>query len=340
MKNLFLTIITGLLSTALFAQSGELLNLKFEVRADYMQDYVSGNKVDANSGFKAKYLNIRMDGNFNENFSYSFRHRLNKMHKDASFFDATDWVTLTYTNKNWNVSAGKQVVYIGGYEYDRAPIDLYFCSEFWNNISCYQLGVSGGYTTNKKNDSFILQFCQSPFRGAADKEMFAYNFIWYGSHDIFSTMYSVNMMEYLPGRFINYIALGNRFDLGQVAIELDIMNRAADIDEFFGKDMSFMGEVQWQPIPCLNIFARASYDFNNSNNAGDYCVIPGTDIYRVGGGIEYYPIKDSKDVRLHLNCCYTDGNETLTGVLRPKQTIIDAGVTWKINLLNIKRKNQ
>ena len=329
MKNIILTFFTLLFSTILSAQSGELMNLKFEVRADYTQDYIGSAKQDANSGFMTKYMNVRMDGKINENFSYSLRYRLSKLQ--------TDWVTLTYTNKNWSASAGKQVVCIGGFEYDRAPIDLYFCSEFWNNIACYQLGVSGGYTTEDKKDSFILQFCQSPFRTSAGKEIFAYNFIWYGSHDIWSTTYSANMMEYLPGRFINYIALGNRFDLGQFAVDLDIMNRAASINDF-GKDMSFMGELQWKPMECLNVFAHASYDFNHSNNAGDYCVVPGTDIYRIGAGIEYFPIKNSKDVRLHLNYCYTDGKAT-TGVLQPKQSIWDAGVTWKINLLNIKRKN-
>lgn len=56
------------------------------------------------------------------------RHRLNKKNNDASFFDATDWLYLAYRKDNWELSAGKQVVAIGGYEYDAAPIDLYFCS--------------------------------------------------------------------------------------------------------------------------------------------------------------------------------------------------------------------
>ena len=72
--------------------------------------------------------------------------------------------------------------------------------------------------------------------------------------------------------------------------------------------------------------------------AGDFCVAPGTDIVRAGAGIEYYPVKNNKNFRLHLNCCYTDGDSSLTGVLMPGQTIVDAGLTWKPDLLNIKRK--
>ena len=66
---------------------------------------------------------------------------------------------------------------------------------------------------------------------------------------------------------------------------------------------------------------------------------PGTDIVRVGGGLEYYPLKSTKNLRLHLTYCYTDGKAADAGVLRPQQSIIDAGVTWRMKLLNLKRNN-
>jgi hypothetical protein len=87
--------------------------------------------VKSNSGFRGKYLNVLLSGDIGKHWSYSYRQRLNKAHANQSFFDATDWIHLTYTlNKHWSFNAGKQVVGIGGYEYDRAPIDLYFCSEY------------------------------------------------------------------------------------------------------------------------------------------------------------------------------------------------------------------
>ena len=240
MKKHFLSVLFALLPIAVYAQDSELLRLRIEARLDYMQEYVEGNKINNNSGFKGKYLNIRMDGNLTDNFSYSYRQRLNKPNVNATFFDATDWLTLTYKFKNWSVSAGKQVVAIGGYEYDRAPIDLYFCSEYWNNIACYQMGVSGNYTTTAGKDQILFQFCESPFRknpsNLSNKEMFAYNLMWYGNHGFFSSMYSINFMEYLPGKYINYIALGNRFTFGKFALELDIMNRAMGGSDFLFND--------------------------------------------------------------------------------------------------------
>ena len=324
------------------AQDNGLVNLRIEARLDYMQEYLQGNPVNDNSGFKGRYLNIRMDGQISDHFSYSYRQRLNKPNNSITFFDATDWIHLTYTNRNWSVTAGKLVVGIGGYEYDVAPIDLYIYSEYWGNIPCYRVGVSGAYTTDDNKDKFMLQFCESPFRGhqlnTDNRQMFAYNAVWYGSHDTFSSIWSVNMLEYLPGKFMNYIALGNRFTFGDFQLDLDIMNRAVSTRNFLGKDMSVMSKFMWAPSENLNLFLVATHDFNHADEIGDWSVLPGTEITRVGAGLEYFPIKNSKDVRLHMACSYADGvNTSPAGLVLPKQTVFDAGVTWKMDMLKIKR---
>ena len=332
-----------LIPVFMHAEENGLVNLRIEARLDYMQEYIQGQTVNDNSGFKGRFLNIRMDGQISEHFSYSYRQRLNKPNNDISFFNATDWINLTYTNRNWSVTAGKQVVGIGGYEYDIPPIDLYIYSEYWGNIPCYRVGVNGAYTTDDGKDKFMLQFCESPFRShemnVYNEQMFAYNAVWYGSHGLFNSIWSVNMIEYLPGRFMNYIALGNRFVFGDFQFDIDIMNRAVSTRNFLGKDMSVMSKFTWSPSERLNIFAVATHDFNHADEIGDWSVLPGTEITRVGAGLEYFPLKNSKDIRFHMAYSYTDGvNTNPAGLLHPHQTVIDAGVTWKMNLLNIKRK--
>ena len=341
MKHRLLIALMILLPAFMQAQEKGLTNLRIEARLDYMQEYLHGDMVNDNSGFKGRYLNIRMDGKISEHFSYSYRQRLNKPNKDISFFDATDWIHLTYTNKNWSVSAGKQVVGIGGYEYDVAPIDLYIYSEYWGNIPCFRVGVSGSYTTDDMKDKFMLQVCESPFRGhelnVNNQQMFAYNAMWYGSHGIYSSIWSMNMLEYLPGKFMNYIALGNRLTLGQFQLDLDIMNRAVSTKNFLGKDMSIMSKFMWKPSERSDLFLIATHDFNHADEIGDWSVLPGTEITRVGGGLEYYPIKDSQDIRLHMACSYADGvNTSPAGLVLPHQTVLDAGITWKMDLLKIK----
>lgn len=342
-KILFALLATVFCSAAVSAQelTKNPLNLQAEVRFDYQGDYVDGNNIYSNSGFKGKYVNIILSGNISESFSYSYRQRLNKAHADQTYFDATDWAYLTYTtpNKHWSISGGKQVVGIGGYEYDRAPIDLYFCSEYWNNIACYQFGASVTYSTGK-GDQILAQVCQSPFRNYAKENMYAYNIMWYGSHNWFNSIYSFNMMEYQPGEFIYYVTLGNEFRLGRNAkLQLDLMNRATGEHSFFLKDFSVMGEFSYDIKDRVNLFAKATYDVNNSGVAGDYCVLPGTDMTRVGAGIEYYPLKNSRAVRLHATYCQNFGNNgNEAGVLLPNQQFFSVGLKWKIDIVSLTKK--
>ena len=96
-----------------------LMTLRGEVRLDYQRDMQDGNTVDGNSGFEGKYVNFRVDGRLAKGLTYSWRQRLNKHHEDGNFFDATDWIYLDYRRGCWSFSGGKQVVAIGGWEYDR-----------------------------------------------------------------------------------------------------------------------------------------------------------------------------------------------------------------------------
>ncbi len=338
MKKLICTLLFIAFVTKAWAQESEVLKLQGEVRADYLREYIDGKHIKSGSGLQGQYLNLRLDGKLNDSFSYSFRHRLNKLGAGTSFFNATDWAYLTYKpSDRWAFSAGKQVVAIGGYEYDRAPIDLYFCSEYWNNIPCYQFGGSVSYTMPSGKDQLTLQVCQSPF-DTPDTDMYAVNLLWSGNHGFWNTLSSVNLIEIYPGEFITYLTLGNRFDFGKVAIELDWMNRATRHQGFFFKDNSVMGEITWNVSSKLRLLGKATYDLNRTNTVGDFCVLPGTELTRVGAGFEYFPLRNGSNmVRLHGTCSYAWGkNSNPDGTMQPKQMLVNVGLTWKVNLLSLK----
>ena len=44
------------------AQEQKLLEVKAEVRMDYQREYVDGDAIKPNSGFKGKYLNFSLNG--------------------------------------------------------------------------------------------------------------------------------------------------------------------------------------------------------------------------------------------------------------------------------------
>ena len=101
MKKILLTLLWGTCFFVVQAQE-ELLKLQAETRIDYQREYVDGRSIHSNSGFKGKYLNVIISGTIAKQFSYSYRQRLNKAHSDQSFFDATDWLYLTYRpDEHW-----------------------------------------------------------------------------------------------------------------------------------------------------------------------------------------------------------------------------------------------
>lgn len=333
MKTLIGAVLFGACVLTADAQD-ELVRLKMQTRVDYQREYVDGNAMHDNSGFKGKYFMVLLDGKINDHFSYAYRQRLNKSSPDQSFFDATDWAYLTYQpDRHWSFSAGKQPVAVGGYEYDANPVDVYYASEYWNNIPCFQFGVTAAYSTRNGNDKIALQCSQSPFVGNAP-DTYAYSLMWYGTHGFLSTLYSVNMVEYMPGRYISYQALGHKLMLGDVTVQADFMNRAASGQTFLFANCSAIVNIGYSPTSWLNVFGKVSYDVNNTTKMADYCVMPGTELTQVGGGVEFRP---HKTVRLHAaysHCFGTNTNED--GTLKPGRDWMSLGFTWDINLLKLK----
>lgn len=324
-----------------YQKDNEIFRLGVEARFDYLHEAIDGTKINGNSGFKVRYFNLRMDGQITPKFSYSWRQRFNRMNSLSDFAQNTDWLHLTYRpTENWAISAGKQVVMIGGWEYDRAPIELYFCSEYWNNVACYQLGASVAYTTNEGNDTLTFQFCQSPY-DHAEADYFAYNLYWSGQHGFFSALYSLNFSQYAPGKYDAYVVLGNQFQFGDAKLQLDLMNRGVSARELLFDNFSIMGEFSYLVADRVNLFAKATYDKVGNNYASGLFLYPGTEITRLGGGVEYYPLghKGNRDIRLHAVYAHTLGTNTNPAPTAVnKQSYLTVGLTWKIDILSAAEK--
>ncbi len=333
-----------------YEKSNEIFRLGVESRFDYLNDAIDGVQNYGTTGFNVRYFNLRMDGQIAPKFTYSWRQRFSRPNTDGSFVNNTDWLNLTYkATDNWSFSAGKQVVWIGGWEYDRAPIEIYYCSEYWNNVNCFQLGASATYTTNKGNDSFTFQMCESPYdsldinyniievdgKKVKDKklhDLYAYNLYYFGSHGFYKAIHSVNLVEYQKGKFDAYFVLGNQFKLGNTTLELDFMNRGTTAKEFMFKNFSIMAELSQMIANSVNIFAKVTYDKAGAD-AQPLFVHPNTDLTRFGGGIEYYPM-GNRDVRLHAAYVYNIGkNGNPGGTAFDKGSFFTFGLTWKIDVL-------
>lgn len=311
------------------------VSLKLDTRFDYTLKIPTTSGYETQSSFDGKYLNIILDGAINDKFSYNYRQRLilDGIADYRSFFNATDWMYLTYRpNHNWWVSGGKQVVAIGGFEYDSAPIDQYFWSDFWNQVICYQLGATVGAKSSNERHSVAFQITNSPFTSHSLQGIYAYNLIWYGHFNHFRTIYSVNRIEYAKGDYINYIALGNRFEVGKFSCEMDYMNRVADSQKSLFADFSVIGDMRYAVNDKVTAFVKLGYDENSAQPSDtepaqvyDRFVVPGTKYFYCGAGAEYFPIKNNKDVRLHG---YVASNNN-----DPQYLTLNVGVRWRMRVL-------
>ena len=346
-------------------------NLYLNTRADFTLDYYPGHDTVAPStdhGFAGKYLVVALDGTISNKFSYHLRQRLNTPNIGfaKTFFQGTDWAYLNWNfTDNFFLSAGKQVVAIGGWEYDTNPIDIYYGTEFWNTICCYEVGASLNYKDKSGKNHFLLQMCNSPFIEQAMESIYSYNLMWYGNFGVFKTAYSFNMIQYYPlipdpsqpqgtqmikdqnSKFINYIALGNKLQFKGVEMYLDVINRASfEQEKFFGQDITAIFGIGVDIGPKWIVFAKAGYDYNQAQlpnteaydynqaqllniEAYDQYIIPGKKVDFESLGFEFYPMGD-RSLRLHLCGSHT----SVDGVSKFQANL---GLTWKINMLNIKK---
>ena len=309
------------------------VRMKFDTRFDFTSKVPTQDSLSTLSSFDGKYLNIILEGDINESFSYKYRQRMILDSKPGyqSFFNATDWLYLTYrVNNNFSILGGKQVVAIGGFEYDAAPIDLYLWSTFWNNVICYQIGGMVNYNTTDNKHTIGFQIANSPFTTETLQDIYCYNLIWYGNFNQFSTIYSLNRIEYEKDNYINYIALGNKISTNKLSAEFDLMNRFSDSQDDLLADYSIIGSVKYQVNNKITLFTKAGYDENNAQKETsafiyDRFVVPGTEYFFCGAGIEYFPINNSKDVRIHA--AWSTNNNSI------QYNTFNIGLRWQMNVL-------
>lgn len=336
----------------------------FQLEARAELDYIGAYSIDQNFanptiydhfwdgnsyGFHGQYFNFLLGGDIGEHISYFIRQRIIPKAGTVNFFDNTDFLYLQYRfNKNWAVRLGKEALYIGGYEYDAPPIDVYYYTHFWGEIYCFHIGTSVAYTDNSGKNKIVFQFANSPYSYYAGqgnewkKGLFSYNLFWSGNFNHFSTLYSINFMEYKRGKFINYISLGNKLSFNKFQIYFDYMNRASSFENFF-KDFTIVSRLDWQVGNGFDIFAKAGYDqnfsqqrFTNPENIIDNTMVPGANYYFYGLGLEYRP-PVYPDLRIHAYVANSTFHypQINNYILDEKKCNLMAniGATWKIDFM-------
>lgn len=320
-----------------------LISLDLDARLDWQLVDHKKRIDDSQTGFIGKYIALRAHGQLTEGLTYTWRQRFSRTPKDQTFWDQTDILDLNYKFGRFDVGAGKQVVLIGGYEYDRAPINLMCPNLFVTNVACYQFGVSGGYQVSP-NDHLAIQVSQSIFATAKERNLYCYNLMWRGSHGLtdwlrYESIWSVNEVEYIKGKFCNYVALGNKFVINdKVTLIADVMTRTYPDNNLF-KNNTFMGEASWDINPKWKVTGKISYDCNRGVNMTNKTEVARGSQLVIGGLVgEWYPIHTGKHLlKVHAALFGSYGSNYNSADLMQRETLYGSlGVTWHMNLFNFR----
>lgn len=351
MKKIALVLVSALITaSAAFAQDIQKQNIVDHMSVDgrfgYEYQGWDGMVSNDNTGFKGKYLYLMMAGQISDNINYTYRQRLDQI-GSVPFFDATEILNLTWSaTKNLHISAGKQLVALGGFEYNTAPINLYYNSQFWCTFAPYQLGLSVDYNITK-NDNLLLQVNNSSFRYTSNNNTYGLNLMWTGHHGFYDAYWSVNMTQYRTNvsadkQWMNFIVLGNRFNfMPSMYLSVDFVNRTSTDDFKVANDYSVSSELSVKPVRGVRAFAKYTRDFNK-DYAEDLCIPTGTDINTASVGLEYEPQKSKiGDFRLYATGMYSWGDNQKNfedAVYNEKETRIEAGIKFSLDVLGALKK--
>ena len=304
-------------------------NFFMDMRTTFHQETEEG---EYNSQIRGEHFNFHLLGHISPDIDYRIRHSFSKKGFDENnMFNGTDIMYINWhANRRWSFLFGKYAVLIGGYEYDAAPIDVYYYSKFCNNI--YQGFTFGASATCRfsETQSLVAQICNSPL-SMGDPSVYAYNLAWNGQFlPWWKTIWTVNMVQDRNKDFINYIALGNHFEYGSAMLDIDIMNRASLAQRnFLFSDMTLISKFIWA-VGDWNICAKAGYEWNDAANVRrdgspyDVVIAPGTEYVYAGCGLEWFPFGRDK-VRLHA-VYYSDSDR--------HRNNFELGATWRVNILS------
>ena len=327
-KRILILCAGALLLAASAAAQPAITQLYFDTRASFHQEVDGG---QYNSQFTGDHFNLNIRGYLTDRLDFRVRQRLNKkVFDERNMFNATDFLYLRWQfAPRWHLTVGKNALMIGGYEFDAVPIDVYYYSNFCNNLyQGFAFGINTEYEFLPGQD-LVLQVCNSPL-SLGFQNLYAFNAEWMGGFaPWWRTLWSVNFVQDEFHRTINYIALGNRLHLGNVDLDVEWMNRAGAGQQRFFSDYTVISKIIWS-VGKWNLCAKAGYESNAPENvdaegrAYDLAVAPGTKNIYAGCGVEFFPLPNRDRLRLHA--VYFKSSSI--GIDN-----FDIGITWRLDII-------
>ena len=247
-----------------------------------------------------------------------------------AFFNAlgksneTNFIDLAYvdlTFGNWTFNLGKNCIATGGHEYDDYDwmVHTGLASPLWSCLACYQWGGKVTYTTPSEMSNFSLQMTTSPFgEKPFSSGLWTWSAQWGGEYGWYAPLWSVSLFQSMspgdpspkaPVKQNNWlISLGNQFLFNDWTITLDWSNCVDMSDYQFVKGWTLHGVVNYAISDKFDVSLRGNWvvpaadaTFQTGDQIIQYDIEPW---WNIGAICEFYPLRDSRDLRLHAIAQY------------------------------------
>ncbi|MBQ9185358.1 MAG: hypothetical protein IJ151_05760 [Bacteroidales bacterium] len=315
-------------------ENGIVLNVIPRLEYNNYISTAKGGENDSNFGNSALYT--LFEGNITDNLSFSLcNHWLSRepkyLYKNTLHSDDVNWMDwgyLTYTIGNWEISAGKQVVTLGGFEFDDNDYDVHaeLNSNLWNILPVYEWGGKVSYNATE-NNTFSLQMTTSPYGHRPIKSgLYNYSGEWRSTFGNVESILSFTMLQTMKlgdgnkffDCFNKVVTLGLQADVEPVVLRLDMFNKVGlDDDLLMVKGLTVLPSVLWPVNEKVELLCKAGFEHMNTEIDG----IKQNSV-NVGAALHWTPLKD-KALRFHLTAAYNSGLEVVP---------ISAGVLYNFSI--------
>lgn len=316
----------------------EAINVDLHLRSAFHARFNSGTADRDEASFRFDHIMIGIYGNITDKLSCKYLQRLNKgtqAFETENLSSTIDYAYLKYQlTPQFAITGGRQALFVGGFEYNEYPINIYDYSGITNNITCYLTGVNVAYSI-RNNQELAFQILNN--KAGTMEEAFGripegierpfaplyYSLAWnsnYSDNKV-QLRYAATAGELAKGKWVFMVSGGQMANFGKVNIFLDILYHRSAIDHLgvirkmatnadgtawdgiarSVEYLTFVSEANYRFLPKWNIHLKGFYDRasvykeNGIFSKGNYLSSWG---YQ--GGIEFFPMADS-NLHLFLN---------------------------------------
>ena len=273
----------------------EAISIYFNTHVSF-QDRFNGD--DSGASFVGRQLRFEMLGNITKHWGYRFRYRLNRpgVQQSDNFSNNIDFMMIRYKfNDRFELTAGKEGVALGGYQYDDNPIQVLEFCDWLTGIDGFHLGFQGTYNMTK-NQALILSL-----HNANNDRTNAYYFedptiksshfplgataCWSGSFfgGKLQTLWSYTLLSEVQNNLGHLVMTGTKLNMKKWQLILDYYGAWEDVDhhKIVSSDMtkalgtttlardtryhSVLLDGCYQPTPHWNLTAGVRYETASSS---------------------------------------------------------------------------